>query len=863
MNLRYFESRPDPQSPANRFWLVAQQGCGYQLRQGKVGDLGKIQVKTLKTVESCQAEIEKLIAKHRDKGYEEVDLSSSQGILDLEEASLLSLVLGDHLPSEILQWAARRQEHSIQLQIADHPLTPGEALEPLRQSPHPQIVELVQLRVTIAPDPPESWQEQAEIALQNLDLDPKRKPVLELGTLGLIPTPLIRGLDLDLRKALAKHSDTHPDLLAELGQDPHSEVRCLVADHNNTPGETLEQMATDQAMDVRANLAKNPHLPIPAVNLLADDPYEKVRRPLLERANLPGNVIFKLNGNKEWVANNPTTPSRILAQLLKESPPSARGLQMFVASNPNATSEILDLLASNAASSVRAAVAQHPNASTTALIEILCYQHPPKDLENRDPQPPIPIQVGDQQRWLEDPIFATDEDALAAAAAHPRLPTEVRDQLAQHLLQILKLNHGLEICEGVMSNPTLSESVLLWWGSDEFKEAVLEADFQAVVHQYARAQLPSTEPERTQQLEHNRQIWAQNLRSSSRSYSHSRGNLLRLYRALIQNPATPDHLRQDLLERLTTPIEGKIGISGNVIYKLLQTPQLPHPVLDRLADYGDSNTRKQLANYGDTPPPILLKLAQDPTPDLQRAVVENPNTPAEALSQIARQTLAHKIEKRVMHNSQRARSFILEGVAKHPRTPVDLLEELARHSDEAIRAEVAANPRTPTALLQQLIADQAIASVRQEKGQLLYYENGGYASKPRAVVRYQAAANPSLPFDLLQKLASDPDPEVSKRARSRLQAMVSPTLDLPAVLTTHARSTQPFSRLVALFHPQIPTELLAAIRPRDPWWERYAVAQNPSTPPEVLQILDQDHHWWVRLAAQTNDRRDQDARSKI
>lgn len=166
-------------------------------------------------------------------------------------------------------------------------------------------------------------------------------------------------------------------------------------------------------------------------------------------------------------------------------------------------------------------------------------------------------------------------------------------------------------------------------------------------------------------------------------------------------------------------------------------------------------------------------------------------------------------------------------VAKNPNTPVKVLSKLATDNDVTVRLHVAFNPNIPVNILSQLAKDN------------------------NSVVREYVAKNPNTPTSVLEQILGD-------RSEKILQFVVARYLahnpdQLSFVLQHYPKDYQPsYSRLVILFHPQVPTNLLVENRRSNAWLERYAIAQHPNTPPDTLEILAKDANRIVRAAAKAN-----------
>ena len=103
---------------------------------------------------------------------------------------------------------------------------------------------------------------------------------------------------------------------------------------------------------------------------------------------------------------------------------------------------------------------------------------------------------------------------------------------------------------------------------------------------------------------------------------------------------------------------------------------------------GDSEVRRRYADRTNDPN-ILLIYAYDPDRHVRDFAASNPNTPLEAILD-----LAEDPDWRVR-----------DGVAMNANTPAEILEKLSSESNWSIREHVASNPSTPTDVLLKLVDD--------------------------------------------------------------------------------------------------------------------------------------------------------------
>ena len=272
-------------------------------------------------------------------------------------------------------------------------------------------------------------------------------------------------------------------------------------------------------------------------------------------------------------------------------------------------------------------------------------------------------------------------------------------------------------------------------------------------------------------------------------------------RNVANNPSTP----VQILEMLAT------DKNAEVRYDVAKNPNTPVNILIQLSTDSKAWVRYDVAKNPNTPTNILSQLATDNDIGVRRNVAANPNTPIEILSKLA------------TDNNHGVRYSI----AANPNTPVEILVELATDHHSYVRQYIATNPNTPVHILSKLAADS--------HGTICQY----------------IAGNPNTPMSLLQQLLSHDSERVLKFAVPRY--LTHNPDKLSVVLQHYPKDSQPgYSRLVILFHPQVPANLLVENRRSEAWLERYAIAQHPNTPPDTVEILAKDANRIVRAAAKAN-----------
>jgi hypothetical protein len=395
---------------------------------------------------------------------------------------------------------------------------------------------------------------------------------------------------------------------------------------------------------------------------------------------------------------------------------------------------------------------------------------------------------------------------------------------------------------------------------------------------------------------------------------------------LLTNPKTPAAiLRQEIPkiqdeQRLNTILRGNSSQQRN--------PNMPGEILAPFAYSENDTIRFLVARYHTILPETLELLAMDSSRLVRETVAENPSTSGEVLIEMARQdhvtgnsgsahTVSGKLVNRkdtpsealdfiarqpvdwmrtrvASHANTSAETLawiaenesneqVLQAVVTHPRVSATVLQQLATHQSEALRATIAAQPHCPEqVLLLELFSptpsQQVCAKIAANPNTPLTSLEL-FVTSQQSSLRASVATNPNLPVDHLITLAQDSKVEVRRAValnpatpdewKQRLQLLIqtkstpleSPTLQsleclynpendsIAAVLSTYANSDNAFVRFITLLHPQIPETLLVQASRSQAWLERYATAENEATPPELRRRLQSDGNRFVRAIA--------------
>ncbi len=365
-----------------------------------------------------------------------------------------------------------------------------------------------------------------------------------------------------------------------------------------------------------------------------------------------------------------------------------------------------------------------------------------------------------------------------------------------------------------------------------------------------------------------------------------------LAKIVLTNPTTPPELLQKLISKQ----------DSTTLSFIASNPRTPSQVLYKLARR-DWFIRRNLAANPNTPTDLLLKLGKDYPEELLNnpiwslLLLENLNLlnqiPTETLISLLRydsnrsfiksiendKTLVPELwlQKLVNHRSCYIRSYI----ARHPKTPVNLLDMLVEDNDDSVRKEVARNPNTPVNLLEKL----AIDDCRFIRSDVAEHPNtdidllNKLALDDYYVVREKVAINPKTPVNLLVKLAENyltkyvvaknPNTPIylleyfGRQNCYTLHTAVASNVKTPSYLLENFIIKQynnyQHHELMYLLpevvsNPNTPIYILQKLAEKSVWQVRQIVAYNRNTPVYILEKLAQDDEPEVRKCIASNSK---------
>ena len=292
-------------------------------------------------------------------------------------------------PGRILQDLARINVSWLREAVACHPNTPDSVLEELAGD------EYVCVRCSVARNP----NTPARI-LQHL-ADSKDYPDYE-DEYDDEHSWDVRENGWDIRCNVARNPNTSVSVLQQLSGDKHFDVReaaienlCQnVAFNLESPGSVLQHLAESEDWRIAMAVARHPNTPAIALSQLAKHYDAQVRMVVARNPKTPLNVLEELLEDKEkdvreaasanlnQIASNSNAPGSILEQLKAATNPESQEvlrelatskwvpIREAIARHLNTPTHVLEQLATDKNNAIRTCVAQNPNTPASLLEQL-------------------------------------------------------------------------------------------------------------------------------------------------------------------------------------------------------------------------------------------------------------------------------------------------------------------------------------------------------------------------------------------------------------------------------------------------------------------------------------------------------------
>lgn len=306
-------------------------------------------------------------------------------------ATLRRVLRLPHVPFFLIEQAADKADHEVQLALAMNLQTPQKELERLTHSNSPEVSQAACLHVNLVGEFVGDELTEA-IALLRSALDRAssldntyKKEYLVLAQLCTIPQPLFEHWltspnYFNFRENLAAASATVPELVEKLAGNSAIHIRQAVLQNPSVSIDILEALSHDSEALVRLDVIRHPKTPLHVLQQLAKDSEQG----LAERANLIANshqqisdVITALEESsltletKRAVAALPYNAPLSSEVFIKLAKHPYKRVREWVAKHPQTSSALLDELALDKEVGVRDTVARNPHTSLTTLLKEL------------------------------------------------------------------------------------------------------------------------------------------------------------------------------------------------------------------------------------------------------------------------------------------------------------------------------------------------------------------------------------------------------------------------------------------------------------------------------------------------------------
>jgi hypothetical protein len=629
---------------------------------------------------------------------------------------------------------------------------------------------------------------------------------------------------------LTKHPQVSTKILEQLAEFPNQRVKLAVAQNSKTPQslkeELLKQLITNAQDYIKVQIASNPETPIEILEQLSGvsssvnqmiemlgkivpDITANLRNEIkvfIDRHQSPELILFWLQQGKEFQASILDDWERLLASL---SDREKKTLE-YIASQASSVEWQGKFTVQRKTSSR----SHHQLEPEKALLQRLMYL--------------LNISYNSD---------VSNQDIIATLLGNPSTPTNLREQLWQ--------KHKQE--------------------PDDMGRYFKDAKFRMALA-YNTA-IPEAE-----RMEYFKQLIeiSNDIRNK-----------------LAENPKT---LPEIILKLFKTKGAGRQGISRNI--------NAPVDFLAELAKDEINSTRQWVAKNPSTPLDILIELSKDNDGAIRHNALNNLNMPIlERYRLLIEQEKQKEIEKSNQILAKRtdstyALSRVLEtsdrnaklSAARNRKTPIQVLEQLAKDEDETVRSVMAQNLNLPLNTLLELAEDSSVKirlwlaykythSKIKTPVQLLEK----LAKDESEQVRARVAEHPDTPVELLLKLANDPSIEVKKKLVINLNTPVTVLnrLGLEDNIVNKGNPNTPGEVLASkvksflrsprqndprwknlestnkglvefLKHPvkgsQMPAETLAELADHHYPSVRYRVAAHPNTSTSTLEQLARDSY---------------------
>lgn len=319
---------------------------------------------------------------------------------------------------------------------------------------------------------------------------------------------------------------------------------------------------------------------------------------------------------------------------------------------------------------------------------------------------------------------------------------------------------------------------------------------------------------------------------------------------IIKRSKKSNTIRSALIESEHTPPEYFVEIvkysrqnrgATNSLYnlqKIAKNPATPPELLDELSRDADYGTQKNVASNPNTPVATLIYLAKGTKgsePILYR-IIRNPSTPDSLIKDLIDGKLGFDLNFN-----------LVKDLLKSERAPIDFLIDKSKSRTFAYREEVAGNPRTPPEILLNL-ANDVVPHVQRK---LVTNPN----TPPEALkilsnidaeeIKKAVAVHPNTPPEVISSLADENNYKIS------YEIATNPNTSSEILVKLLQHSDVAITDAI-LGNPSTPVEILKKYAQKDKlWWDRI-LALNPSTPLDILLKIKQKDDYTANFRLSKN-----------
>ena len=517
------------------------------------------------------------------------------------------------------------------------------------------VVEALQMHVAVAGEMTEGWHEAAEqkanyetYQTHYFDFLQRWNADYEFLSYFMEFVPKRISEDPFFKTALARNSQTSPNILEQLAQDKSRFMRATLAGNDNTPTHILRELADYSVVETREAVARNKNAPLNALRKLAKDKTDSIR---------------------EAVARNENTPIDALEKLARDKDDKVR---RGVAFNWNTSANILSYLASDRVVKIRQQIAWKENTSIDTLTEL-----------SIDTNAEVRISVA---------VCSTSVDLLIQLSKDESV--EVRKSVARnentqvHILNKLAKDKNSKVRAGVSSNSNLPLAIAEKLINDE--DSQVQESFVSYFND--NPPLKILEKFATHPNEDIRERVAYNAKTTINILERlATDENYSVREAVARNKNTPVHILEQLAEDKHTIVCAAVAENEN----------LPFDFLKQLASNEHSRIRYEVAKNPNTPVKILEILARDRNNGVCCEVLKNHQCTFEIKKTIFKnlaQSETPSFLRYVLFLSDYAKSSDLAensnsiswleryAIAQNCKTPKNTLQQLAQDGNRIVRA---------------------------------------------------------------------------------------------------------------------------------------------------------------------------------